>query len=110
MRRRRLGSPAVAALLRREPLVEEDPGTLDLIRSLRHVRSVVPLEANPVLALPIQGTSEAFRDTVAGFKPELLSVITPGSKYTPAFMIQGVANHDLYHAGQIALIKKALSS
>ena len=46
------------------------------------------------------------RETVAGFKPELLRVITPGSKYTPAFMIQGVANHDLYHAGQIQLLKR----
>ena len=30
----------------------------------------------------------------------------PGSKYTRARLIQGVAAHDLYHAGQIQLLKR----
>src|SRR4051812_41223060 len=44
-----------------------DADALHRIRALRHVRSVVPLESNPILALPIAGQSEAFRDTMAGF-------------------------------------------
>src|SRR5437016_3331622 len=44
-----------------------DADALARIRSLGHVRSVVPLESNPVLALPVRGTSQAFRDSIAGF-------------------------------------------
>lgn len=34
---------------------------------------------------------------------------TPGKNYSIAFMLHGVVQHNLYHAGQIALLKKALS-
>jgi len=31
----------------------------------------------------------------------------PGKRYDFAFMVQGVLQHELYHAGQIAILKKA---
>jgi hypothetical protein len=33
---------------------------------------------------------------------------TPGKNYSLAFLLHGVVQHNLYHAGQIALLKKAL--
>jgi uncharacterized damage-inducible protein DinB len=33
---------------------------------------------------------------------------TPGKDYSLAFLLHGVVQHNLYHAGQIALLKKAL--
>ncbi|HTA68099.1 MAG TPA: DinB family protein [Bryobacteraceae bacterium] len=33
---------------------------------------------------------------------------TPGENYSLAFLLHGVVQHNLYHAGQIALLKKAL--
>ncbi len=34
--------------------------------------------------------------------------IIPGLNYTNYFLICGLIQHDIYHAGQIALLKKAL--
>jgi len=31
----------------------------------------------------------------------------PGKTYNIRFMLEGVAQHELYHAGQIAILKKA---
>jgi hypothetical protein len=45
------------------------------------------------------------RATVAAFDPLQLSR-TPSSKYTAAALIQGIAAHDVYHAGQIQLLKR----
>jgi len=39
-----------------------------------------------------------------------LSEIVPGAKYTIEFMLEGVIQHDLYHVGQMALLKKALGN
>ena len=36
-----------------------------------------------------------------------LSKVVPGRKHTVYFMLHGLVQHDLYHAGQIALLKKA---
>jgi hypothetical protein len=33
-------------------------------------------------------------------------VVTKGSKYPNAFVIRGAAMHDVYHAGQIQLLKR----
>jgi hypothetical protein len=33
--------------------------------------------------------------------------MVPGTEYSVYFMLHGVIQHDLYHAGQIALLKKA---
>jgi uncharacterized damage-inducible protein DinB len=49
-------------------------------------------------------------DAIASFPPERLSEIVPheGYKYTFYTLLQGIIHHDLYHTGQIALIKKAV--
>lgn len=47
----------------------------------------------------------ALRAAVAAFPPARLSKRTPGSKYTNERTILGAAAHDLYHAGQIQLVK-----
>jgi uncharacterized damage-inducible protein DinB len=36
-----------------------------------------------------------------------LSAIVPGRKYNYQFMLDGLVQHHLYHAGQMALLKKA---
>lgn len=47
----------------------------------------------------------ALRDVVASLPPEELDRTLPGSRLTRADLIAGVAAHDLYHAGQIQLLK-----
>ncbi len=44
---------------------------------------------------------------VASLPDSRLRDRVPGKKYDFAFMLQGVAQHELYHAGQIAILKKA---
>ena len=46
-------------------------------------------------------------ETVAGLEEATLLEIVPGKPYSIYFMLHGVIQHDLYHAGQIALLKKA---
>jgi hypothetical protein len=48
----------------------------------------------------------AFRDTVARLSPDSLHRKIARSKDTNFSLITGVAAHDLYHAGQIQLIKR----
>ena len=49
---------------------------------------------------------QAFRRTVAGFPPEQLSRAVMGSKWSAFDSILGVAFHDIYHAGQIQMLKR----
>ena len=44
--------------------------------------------------------------TVRSLSDDRLRERVPGKRYDIAFMLQGVAQHELYHAGQIALLKK----
>ena len=46
------------------------------------------------------------RAAVAGFDPARLSERWEGSKYVPYEQILGIAMHDVYHAGQIQVLKK----
>ncbi len=39
---------------------------------------------------------------------KFLDTIVPGRNYSYYTLLHGIVNHDLYHAGQIALIKKGL--
>ena len=51
------------------------------------------------------------RRAVAAFDPRALDrPLTPGSPYTAYVQFIGITQHDLYHAGQIALLKKTSSS
>jgi hypothetical protein len=48
----------------------------------------------------------ALREAVARLKDADLDRRPSGSSYTRGFLIRGAAAHDLYHAGQIQLLKK----
>jgi hypothetical protein len=48
------------------------------------------------------------RAAVAAFRPEDLDRSARGSKSTAQRLINGIALHDVYHAGQIQLIKRLL--
>jgi uncharacterized damage-inducible protein DinB len=45
-------------------------------------------------------------EAVATFDPARLDDLTPKKKFTYAGLIRGAAAHDLYHAGQIQLLKR----
>lgn len=48
----------------------------------------------------------ALRDAVADLPPDQLGQVVPGKKVRLGFLIRGAAAHDLYHAGQIQLLKR----
>jgi uncharacterized damage-inducible protein DinB len=49
------------------------------------------------------------QQTIAQLTDERLAESVPGKGYSVYVMLHGVIQHDLYHAGQIALLKKALA-
>ena len=51
-------------------------------------------------------THRALRQAVANLSASDLSRTPKGSKISNNFLITGIAAHDLYHAGQIQLLKK----
>jgi uncharacterized damage-inducible protein DinB len=54
----------------------------------------------------LEDEHRALRQAVAGFPPERLHQLPKGGKITYATLIYGVAAHDVYHAGQIQLLKR----
>lgn len=46
------------------------------------------------------------RAAIAGLSERSLQERLPGRRYSAAHIIRGIAAHDLYHAGQIQMIKK----
>jgi len=46
------------------------------------------------------------REVVAGLGPGSLERMVPGSRFTVSATVRGAAAHDLYHAGQIQLLKR----
>jgi hypothetical protein len=53
---------------------------------------------------------QRLRAAVSELQPEYLDRPARGSKTLPRRLIAGIALHDVYHAGQIQLIKKLLSA
>jgi hypothetical protein len=51
-------------------------------------------------------THKSLRAAIAGVAPDQLLKRLPGSKVTYFFLISGIAAHDVYHAGQIQLLKR----
>ena len=49
---------------------------------------------------------DALREAVRGCRPRSFSRIPPGKKVSNFALISGVAAHDLYHAGQIQILKR----
>jgi uncharacterized damage-inducible protein DinB len=72
--------------------------------------------------LPPAAAQDAWHDAISRLEDAHARLITtverlsdsdlaqevPGKPYTKAYMIQGAVHHHVYHAGQIALLKKAL--
>ncbi len=54
-------------------------------------------------------THEKLVKTVEALPESRLWDQVPGKKYDFYFMLHGIAQHELYHAGQIAILKKAQS-
>jgi hypothetical protein len=52
----------------------------------------------------------ALREAVAALPPNLWEQTPEGSKYKNSSLILGIAAHDVYHAGQIQLLKRLQSS
>jgi hypothetical protein len=53
---------------------------------------------------------QALRDTIREVPPDRLDERPSRSTFTRAALIRGIAAHDLYHAGQIQLIKRLKAS
>jgi len=61
----------------------------------------------------LERTHLLLRQAVAGLSPAALHKLLPGSRdrrLTPARLISAIAMHDVYHAGQIGLLKRLVRS
>jgi len=55
----------------------------------------------------VQSTHDELVETVAGLPESRLRDQVPGKRYDFYHMLHGIAQHELYHGGQIAILKKA---
>ena len=55
----------------------------------------------------VRKTHDELVETVGGLTDSRLLDQVPGKKYDFYHMLHGIAQHELYHAGQIAILKKA---
>ncbi len=58
----------------------------------------------------LDGETNRLQETIAKLPEEALRKGVPGANYSVRFMLEGVIQHHLYHAGQIALLKKMVSA
>jgi hypothetical protein len=93
----------------RRRLTGEKRGSFSLSGSNWFVRPIHPTEKawRADLAL-LDSEHRLLREVVSAFPPQKLDRRAHGSKSTARRMIAGVALHDVYHAGQIQLIKKLM--
>jgi hypothetical protein len=89
-------------------------------RMLGEKRGSFPLKGSNWFARPTALTEESWREdltlledmhrkmrvAVADFSPKELQQIPRGSKVNNAALIYGIGLHDVYHAGQIQLLKR----
>jgi uncharacterized damage-inducible protein DinB len=54
----------------------------------------------------LRSAHESLVRTFQAIRPESLSATVPGKDYDIEFMMLGTVQHDCYHAGQIAILKK----
>jgi hypothetical protein len=95
----------------RRRLVGEKRGSFSLQGSNWFARPVDPKEAawRADLAL-LEAEHRTLRKAVSAFPAEKLDHVPRGAKSTARRLIAGIALHDVYHAGQIQLIKKLFRS
>ena len=55
----------------------------------------------------LDAAERALVDAIAGFPPDRLLSPVHGKRHTYAVEIRGITQHDAYHGGQIALLKRA---
>jgi len=55
-------------------------------------------------------THHSLVDTIAGLTDERMRETIPGKDYTVEYMLRGLVRHHVYHAGQIALLKKGFET
>ncbi len=58
--------------------------------------------------LLLDESHRSMRAAIASLPESKLNIKPPNSKYTNAAVIYGIANHDIYHAGQIQLLKRLM--
>jgi DinB superfamily len=89
-------------------------------RILGEKRGVFPLRGSNWFARPVAASSQAWhsdvallqdmhqglRFVVAGLSPQELKKIPRGSRVQNLVVLSGIAAHDVYHAGQIQLLKR----
>jgi uncharacterized damage-inducible protein DinB len=74
---------------------------------------VVPIPAETAWRMAVaqaKRTHDVLVKTVAALPESRLRERVPGKRYDFCFMLHGIAQHELYHAGQIAILKKVQSS
>ena len=127
--------PALRQLL--EDVTEEEAkarpiaGLHSIIEMVAHVRATMDMVSERLAGTPRELTTEEdwsdvtktswaaaleeldhaesrVCDAVARLTPDDLDRIVAGKDYTTYVMVHGVVQHNLYHAGQIAIVKKAL--
>ena len=54
----------------------------------------------------VERSCKAMQETISRLPEERLNEIVPGKSYTFYFMVHGTIQHNLYHAGQIAILRK----
>jgi hypothetical protein len=83
-------------------------------------RGSFPLEGSNFWSRPVEGTVAEWRrdvallvdqheqlvEAVCAFPARRWSQRAPGSPFTFAALVRGIAAHDLYHAGQVQLLKR----
>jgi uncharacterized damage-inducible protein DinB len=56
----------------------------------------------------LESTHQALREAITGLSLRDVYLVPSTSKYANHVMISGIASHDVYHAGQIQLIKRLM--
>jgi hypothetical protein len=89
-------------------------------RLLGEKKGSFPLKGSNWFVRPIEKTAQAWRcdvalldathrslrSAVAGLRPSDLGMIPSGGKIRTVAVLTGIASHDVYHAGQIQLLKR----
>jgi uncharacterized damage-inducible protein DinB len=55
----------------------------------------------------VERSCRRMQETISRLPEERLNDVVPGKSYTFYFMAHGTIQHNLYHAGQIAILRKA---
>lgn len=71
--------------------------------------NVTEKEWNGLLKL-LKKTQDALVTVFEGIDTENLTKGVPGSKYSKDYLIRGIIQHDVYHLGQIAVLKDIIES